>query len=160
MCYKDGKSVIIIGLLILIGLQSATLIAAYLMYKRSTAILSRYRDFIADFFTPESSDRPSDFGRSIDAISDSFAQKIGVTVQAAIRGSSGGSSKALNRELEAEAIAENPSLAVVGMLPKSLRKNPLALAGLQALASKLFSSSGAGTSGPGTSNNGQTKFNL
>lgn len=110
------------------------------------------------YFASPDPDTPSPFVAFVGYVAEITAQKIGVSTQAAIKGSLGGSLKGINAELEAEGIASDPSLALVSALPKSLKKNPIAMIGLQALINRFMASSGAGHN----SNNpqAQAKFNL
>lgn len=111
----------------------------------------------------EGDNQTSGFTETVSGISDIIAQKVGMSTQMAIKGSMGGSMKALNKELEQEAMAENPNLAMAEFLPKSLRKNPLALMGLNSIMQKYAGSilSGGSGSGSGSDNHtGQAKFNL
>lgn len=113
--------------------------------------------WFAGFVSPKSENENSPLGDVIESAAEVVSQKIGVTVQAAIRGSIGGSMKGINAELEREAIAENPNLAVMDALPKSLKKNPLAMMGLQAVLSRMNLPGGGKSNSNG---NSQARFNL
>jgi hypothetical protein len=110
------------------------------------------------YLTSPSPDSPSPLLAFIAQVSEITAQKIGMSTQMAIKGSLGGTMKGINAQLEQEAIASDPSLALTQALPKSLRKNPIAMIGLQALVNKFMASSGAGHFS--SNNHEQTKFNL
>lgn len=111
------------------------------------------------FFASPNTDTPAPYLAVIAQVAEITAHKIGMSTQMAIKGSLGGTMKGVNAQLEAEAMAADPSLALTQALPKSLRKNPIAMIGLQALVNKFMASSGAGhNSFPG--NHEQTKFNL
>jgi len=111
-----------------------------------------------DFATSQDENTPSDFAKLTDSIASVFAQRIGTTVQAHIKGAMGGTMKAVNAELEQEAISGNPQAAIIAALPKSLRKNPLAQVGLTSIIQKILSGSGPGSGNNGS--NSQAKFNL
>lgn len=122
--------------------------------------LDQFGDLAYSFVKPEP-DGLSPVARALDLFSDTVAQKIGLTIQASIRGSMGAQSRAITGALEGEALEANP---VLGLLPKKLAKNPLASMGLQILLEKM-SSAGAGQPGkmgilPGGNTDGSPKFNL
>lgn len=123
--------------------------------------LESYQDGITTFFTAETEGQGTAFNQVVNQICDVIATKQAVSTQAAIRGALGGSQKAINHELEQVAIAENPELGMLDALPKSLRKNPIAMMGLQALMNKQFSGAGGSPAGHSPSRqNGRAKFNL
>lgn len=135
------------------------------MFAKVRNAVKSTQEEIAGFFElrGEGEHQTSGFSEVIAGVTDIAAQKIGVTTQMALKGSMGGATRALNKELEAEAIAENPGLAMAELLPKSLKKNPLALMGLNSIFQKYLAGGlggGAGTGGGGASDNGQAKFNL
>lgn len=113
---------------------------------------------LSDIFLPQAEGRSSVAGEAVQEIGEQLAQRIGLTVQQAIKGSIGGSMKGINAALEQEGAAANPDAAILAALPKSLKKNPVALMGLQAIMSKL--SGGSSPQASGGQNNGQAKFNL
>lgn len=133
------------------------------MYSKLSTAYRQAQRQVSSFFEVhgEGDNQYSDCSQVIAGLGDVFAQKIGVTVQMAIKGSIGGSTKALNKELEQVAIAENPNLAMAEYLPKSLKKNPLALMGLNSIMARL-AAGGLGSAGPGPSNGkaDQAQFNL
>ena len=106
--------------------------------------LDNYDRAVSDLFTARDPNQNPPFIEIVDKITDMFAQKQAITTQAAIRGSMGGSQKAINAELERIAIEENPDLALTKMLPNSLKKNDLALQGLKFLVGRMRSSGGSG----------------
>lgn len=131
--------------------------------RKASNAYNQITDLFAEIFQPVSPDHPSIFQESVEAITDGIAQKTGSSIQAAIRGSLGGSAKSLNHELEQEAIAADPSLALMEYLPKSLKKNPIAMLGLQRVVGNFLSGSGGGSKKIEAGKNGsggQAKFNL
>jgi len=134
------------------------LIGGVYAYFKIRALAREVVEAVSYYVTSPDSDTPSPLVSFIGYSAEIVAQKIGVSTQQAIKGSLGGSLKGVNAQLEQEAIASDPSLALVSALPKSLKKNPIAMIGLQALINKFMASSGAGHN----SNNpqAQAKFNL
>lgn len=112
---------------------------------------------ISNFFLVTNESGYTGYSEVVNNISDVLSQKIGITVQAAIRGSVGGTMKGVNAALEKEAIENNPELAIMDVLPKSLKKNPIALMGLQAIISRIGSDPSSGSK---TNGSAQTKFSL
>lgn len=94
---------------------------------------------VIDYFTPGAEDGISPFGQIVNQVAEITAQRLGITVQAAIRGAQGGQSRAIVKALEDEAEAEVPELALMELLPKSLKKSPKAQMGLQLLINKIMS---------------------
>jgi len=145
----------------------ASVINTVVTLKVSAKSDERYQEtsgYIAQFFNPKGKDQPSPFGEVVDSVSEVFADKLGTRIQAGIRGQLGGNVKGLNRGLEEVAMQEDPSLAVLDSLPKSLKKNPVAMMGLQSIVSRIMASQSNGSpgqSGNGTgSGGGQAKFSL
>jgi len=134
------------------------------VYKKTTSLAAEVGQAFEDYFKPSGEDQLSDFSRTVDSIAYVFADKMRVSTVAAVKGSLGGSQKAINAALEQEAIEEDPSLAMTQVLPKSLRKNPLAMMGFKAIMNKMVQ--GAGNISPGSrsgspgNGHGQVKFNL
>lgn len=123
--------------------------------KRFDEVIEQFSEFI----TPGSNGDASPFGQVVDSVTDMLADKIGVRIQAATRGSAGGSAKALNAGLQEVAMQEDPNLALMQSLPKSLRKNPMALMGLQAILSRAAAGNMRSPGGPGNGQ-AQAKFSL
>lgn len=125
-------------------------------YVKAKRIAQMLNTAIEDIFIPSNPGDPSLFSQTINEILEGGAQRVGGHVQAAIKGSIGGTMKGLNSALEKEAIEGDPTLALAGALPKSLRKNPIAMIGLQMLAGKM-----TGANNKNNSHNGeQAKFSL
>ena len=148
-------SLAILGVLILgVG------VSGYAIHKVNTR-MDRWADGFAAFFTAESEGQTSAFGELIAEIGKVTGQSSGQAVLAALRGSTGGAMRHATAEMEAEAMAQDPSLAVMSVLPKSLTKNPLLAVGLQNLIAKaLASSGGGGNNYPRSDGAGQVKFNF
>lgn len=92
-----------------------------------------------------------------------ISKRAAVSVQKALAGSLGGQMKGINAALEQEAMEENPGLSLAEFLPKKLKKNPLALMGLQAVYQKMAQSLVKGQQAAGGNGQGQTsqtKFEL
>lgn len=106
------------------------------MAKKANNVVQDVSGAVEYYFASPNPDTPSIAIQFIEQVSAITAEKIGVSTQAAIRGSLGGMMKGVNAELEQEAINADPSLSLAKALPKSLRKNPLALMGLQLLMNK------------------------
>lgn len=159
-----------------------TLIAGVIVgYRRtneqlSTAVLQarievdQVKNALNDFFLPNE-DGVSDFQQTIEGFSEILAQRIGVTVQASIRGQIGGAMNGIVPALQAEAaenLQDNPELvqkAFQESLPKSLKKNPLAAMILQQFVGKFIgnlgtTSPGARPGAPGGNGYRQAKFRL
>jgi hypothetical protein len=128
-------------------------------YFKCSRLVDNLKAQVLGFVTTDTAGTLSPLGKSIEAITQSFADRIGVVVQASIRGAIGGSMKGLNNQLEAEALRENPQLALANILPKSLKKNPAALMGLQLLMNKVAAGSGKNSGNTGGADK-PAKFNL
>lgn len=146
------------ALIVLVILQCLLLAGGVFIYAKARVFVAATQENITAFFSPQSEGQLSIAGQMLDSVSQSMAERIGVTTQAAIRGSLGGTMKSVNAALEAEAVQADPSLALTQALPKSLKKNPIALLGLQALMNKVIS--GQASTGIPSPSNGQVKFNL
>jgi len=132
-------------------------------YVKANRAVKRTSDILSDLFIPKVEGQSSVMGAAVQEWAETISQRIGAHTQAAIKGSIGGTMKGVNAALEQEAIAENPALGLVEMLPKSLKKNQLAQVGLMSIINRFMQGSGSGgPGGPGSSNNGQgqTKFML
>lgn len=131
---------------------------AYVKVRRVSSDVSQA---LTDYFTPGAEDGISPFGQLVNQVAEITAQRLGITVQAAIRGAQGGQSRAIVKALEGEAAEEIPELGMMELLPKSLKKSPAAQVGLQLLINKIM----AGKKSAGR-NNGrsqgieQQSFNL
>lgn len=139
--------------------QVIIIAGGYYVIRQGRAVICKSSEVLQSVFLPQNDGESSAFGQAVDQITDSISQKIGVTTQAALRGSLGGSMKAVNAELEREAAAADPAAAALQALPKSLRKNPVAMMGLQSIMQKFLQGQGSG-SGGFSNNGGQAKFNL
>lgn len=121
--------------------------------------LTALKSQVLSFITPAGEGLPSPMAQIGDIYADNLAGKINSSIQAAIRGSSGGTMKAVTGALEEEAIAANPIMAA---LPKKLLKNPAAAAGLQMVIQRAMENAGQG-SGPARGSNGdyqKPRFNF
>lgn len=144
-------------ILLLVAIGIGQLAGGYYVYSKINRTYNEISQGLKDIFVCPGEDGLSTFGQIINSTADVFSQKIGTSTQAAIRGSIGGTMKGVNAALENEAMAENPNLAVLQALPKSLKGNPIALMGLQAIISRI----GQGPASQGNNgHNAQAKFTL
>lgn len=154
-------AVVILCCMMLLSLV-AGIIGGYYAYKRAQSEARDAVERVTGWLTDVDQDGISPFGHLVNEIAEILAQRLGVTVQAAIRGSLGGQATSLANSLEEHAVSEHPELALTELLPKSLRRKPLAQAALQMIIQRVLSGS-SGTKGSGGSTgggNGQAKFNL
>lgn len=115
------------------------------------------------FFNQTSADEPSDFNKIINQITDISAEKVRIGVMAADRGQQGAAVRDAARGLEQIAAESDPALMIAQSLPKNLKKNPLAAAGLNMLIQKILSGDNPNMiqkSNGQSSNSGQVKFNF
>lgn len=101
------------------------------------------------------------YGQFVEDIS----KRAAVSVQKALAGSLGGQMKGINAALEQEAMEVNPGLTLAEFLPKKLKKNPLALMGLQSVYQKMAASliagnQAAGGNGKPAAGSDQARFEL
>lgn len=106
---------------------------------------------LSELFIPKNEGEASAVGQAASQYIEFISEQIGVKTQAAIRGSIGGSMKGINAALEQEATSDNPNLAIMQALPKSLKKNPVAMIGLQKIMEKVMNNS---MNNQNTGNNG------
>lgn len=146
----------------MVFLLLAILAGGVYIYVKITGMAQSFAYTIEDIFTPRSANEPSLFAQTVNEIAEGIAQKTGIHINAAIRGSLGGTMKGVNAALEEEAIAGDPALAVASALPKSLKKNPIAMIGLQMLMQKALSGTNASQQAVNNNghNNSQAQFNL
>lgn len=150
---------IIVCLITVILLQASLLGGLYYAYRKVDNEVMSAHTWLSTFFADRGEGQGSFFTEAVGNISEDFSQRVGVTVQAAIRGSRGGQMKGVNSALEQVAVEENPELGLLEALPKSLRKNPIAMLGLQALTNRMRSQA-QGTPGTNGHQSSQTRFNL
>jgi len=122
------------SLLLLVSIISLGVVV-YALAKAHSLILSVYQS-VNDFFEPAGKDQLSPWGEVINAFTANVGNEVGHGVQRALSQSMGGTMKGATAELEQRAIAENPNLAVMGMLPKSIQRNPLAMIAFQQIMNK------------------------
>lgn len=115
---------------------------------------------IEDFIVGENPGEPSDLVKACHFLAEDVGQRVGLTVNAGIRGSMGGMMQGLNRDLEQVAIDQDPNLALVQSLPKSLKKNKMAMEGLMYLIQQNKFAGSASHNSNGGSGRSQVKFNL
>lgn len=85
----------------------------------------------------------SEFVQLVDKVSEVFGSRVSSSVMAALRGSAGGTTKAITQALEQEAVNGDPAMSMMSALSpnltKKLGKNPLALMALQGIVGKIMS---------------------
>ena len=131
-----------VGLLAGISLWGYTF---YIIYQKYN--VHRYQ--FTEYFNQASPDHPSEFNKNINQIADIVAERTRLGLTMADRGSTGAAVRDVNRGLEEIAVQNDPSLAVAQALPKSLKKNQLAMAGLNMLVQNIISKAGSQQAGPG-----------
>lgn len=147
------------AVILILSLNLAFLLGGVYAYKKANRAANEVKDTLFDIFKPQPEGKASHFGQIVDQIAEIIASHTGSSVQASIRGAMGGTMRGINSALEQEAIEANPQLAIAEMLPKSLKRNPLAVAGLQQIVGNILQASTRGGYKSG-SNNGPPKFNL
>lgn len=128
---------LIICLIIVTG-AICTLTGSYLLDRRK--VKAQYEslvDAFDEFFAVKNPDTGSHFNQTMDSIAVLFADRYRIAVSAADRGQIGAAARDVNRSLEEIAVENNPAYAVANSLPKGLKKNPVAMAGLQLLLQRL-----------------------
>lgn len=143
-------------LAIITGLLIFLVIGGIYAYVKARRVVEEIATTVEDLFTARSEDLPSPFVQAVQQITAGLSEQIGVKTQAAIRGSIGGTMKGVNAALEREAIEQNPELAVYEALPKSLKKNQVAMLGLQYILNRV----GAGKNEDRGNHSSQAKFSL
>lgn len=134
----------------------------YFVYKKARSGIQEVGEAFNEYFSADPSTGISPFGQLVEQIAEVQAARLGTTIQAGIRGSLGGQMKGIVPALEAEAVQAYPELGIAEVLPKSLKKSPVAQVGLQLLIEKLMKGgAGSGRNGRGSAPaGGQAKFNL
>jgi len=139
-----------------VAIQAVTLGLFLCVFLRGLKVadkVQQYEDFFVDLLRPQG-DKPSKLVEFIDGVSVNIATRIVSSAEAAIRGSAGGAKRADNAEM----IASNPLLGLMG---GRLGKNPLVGSIIQALVNKIGSGVPAQDQGNQlTPGNGSVKFKL
>jgi len=102
-----------------------------------------------EFFIEVDQDGVSQFGHFVNELAEASATRIGQNVRAGINGSIGGTMKGVVAELEQAGAESAPELALLSQLPKSIKKNNLAMAGLQWFLQNKIGGLGAGSGSGG-----------
>jgi hypothetical protein len=134
------------------------LVVCFSLFRRLRGWEYRISGSLQEWLTAPDEKTPSPLAQLINQVGAVVAGQVGNSVVAAIRGALGGTQKGVNSEALGEAVGESPGLALAqNLAPKLFRKlakNPVALAGLQALLGKLMGGAGpGGNGGPLGSNN-------
>lgn len=147
--------VVSVGLALNVGLWG---IAANYVIKERNNTIEKFNAY----FNQPGPDQPSDFHLLIEKIADLVAERTRIGLMAAERGSKGAAVRDATSGLEQIAADNDPGLAVAQSLPKVLKKNPVAAAGLQFLIQKMLTGQPGGVPGSGGSpdNGSQAKFRL
>lgn len=128
--------------LVILAINIGLLIGGtYVVYKARGMVLENISN-IERYFTPTSEGQPSDFDKLVGQLGQNISSQVGDTVGMHLKASIGGSMKGVTSELTEEAISANPALAIMGNMPKSIKKNPLAFMAMQAIINR-------GLPGPG-----------
>ena len=112
-----------------------------------------------DYFTQPSETEPSPFNKTVNSTGEFIAAQVSDRVAGVLQGSIGGTMKGVTAELEKEAIAMNPAMAIMEGMPKAIKKNPLAYLMMQQLINKNIPGGGGAIGGNGRMLE-QPKFNL
>ena len=145
---------VIAALLIHVSIWSVCIVSVVKKYRRLV-------QGINDYIPPSAPDQPSDFNQTLDQIAILFADRFRITMTAADRGAAGAAARDLNRGLEEYAAEQSPVLSLVNQMPKSLKKNKLAMAGLDFMLQKALSGQpGSGSGSGGSNGSNQMKFGL
>jgi len=119
--------------------------------------MDSYSSEVANFFTAESDTQGSPFNQVVCELIDIAAEKQAAIVQASIRGSIGGNQRVINQTLAEVGAEANPSLAIANqVLPKSLGKNKLAMAGLEHIITNIMQNMGNAAPASGGNNHNST----
>ena len=153
-------AIILISVGILIHISTFA-VSAYVVVKNYRQLAEQWDNF----FAQNSADEPSNFSKIICQIADVCAERTRVAVMAAFQGSQGAAVRDATRGLEQVAAEGDPRLAVAAALPRGLKKNPLALAGLNMLVQNMLAKGNLHGNIPGEipsngSKSSQVKFNL
>lgn len=148
-------SLILVGVGILIHFAAWSVILVKFMRRYNAFVMG-----VNDFFYQETPDTPSDFNKVLDQTAILFADRYRIAMTAVDRGQQGAAVRDVNRGLEDLAVENNPALAVAQNLPRSLRKNNLAMAGLNILVNSIMQNKGGGNGGGNMVSTRQVKFDL
>jgi len=99
---------------------------------------------VEDFFTPQTEGGTSTFAENLSQLGKLISEEVTAGVNGMLQGSLGGTMKGAAAELEQQAMAENPSLAIMSGMPKAIKKNPFASMIMQQLIERNMPKSGAG----------------
>jgi len=117
-----------------------------------------------EYVTPQDETNISPFNETLAQVADLFADRFRVAMTAATLGAQGAAARDLTRGLEELGQEEMPAGAIVPHLPKSLRKNPIALQMLNNIVMRLMQgqkmSEGNGHLSDSGSASSQVRFKL
>lgn len=146
-------SSILLGVLILVSVATlATLLVLLMVVGRFMARVRELDAMVQDAISSDGN-KPSKLALFIDSAAAILSARIVSTLEASLRGSMGGTAKAEN----AQALAENPLIGLVGRGTK-LGKSPMAVQLLQGILSGFGKPPGNGASPASTG--GSPKFRL
>lgn len=144
-------------LFVILGIQLILLIGGVYVVKNQRNDSQRIEVF-EDFFT-ETEGQASPLAQLIGQAGAAAAVQVSEAVNGQLAGAIGGTMKGATNELEKQAIADNPALAIMDGMPKAIKKNPLAYMAMQALINRNLPAGGGGALTTG-GNHEQVKFNL
>ena len=129
---------------------------------KSRRLVAENIGIFEDYFTAKDESDNTAFTKLVSQVGNAIAYQVNESVTMAINGAIGGTMKGATAELEQRALDENPTLAIMQGMPKSIRKNPLAALAMQALLNKNLPANLGGTAAALGGGNGisQPKFNL
>lgn len=149
---------LIAGLVVACLLLTAQTVVFIKAYNRVDAKYNNWIKNLSNFFSQTTPDTPSHFNQVVDSIAVLFADRQRIAMTAADRGAQGAAVRDVNRGLEEIAAENSPAAAVMASLPRSLKKNNLAQAGLMMLIQNIMSKNNPGP-GPGKNDGGgQSEF--
>lgn len=146
--------------ILLSGLSLLALLGGgYVVAKRLEYIEQNIAGF-QEFFSPKGEGEASPFVDLIGQTGGYIAANVSENVQKSLAASIGGSMKGATAELERQALGDNPSLAILDGMPKSIKKNPLAFLAMQTLLNRHLPVGGGGAMVGGNHSGSQVKFDL
>lgn len=134
-----------IGILSLV-VSVVTLIGGAYVVVKSRGLVRENLDIIEDYFS-SSEGEPSSFNKVVDTTGQYIARQVTEGVAGYLSASIGGTMKGATAELESQAISENPVLAIMEGMPKSIKKNPLASLAMQTLLNRNMPNQSFGNNG-------------
>lgn len=152
---------ILVLLSILVVSSLATPVASFIIYRRARR---KYHDasniLLRFFFEQTGEDQNTDFNRALNQTAMVFASQIGSATLTAINTSFGGTMKGAAAELAEMGAQGNLGLVIEEALPKSIKKNKLAMAGFGEVIKQIVVKLAAGNSLPAGGGGGNGHFDV